>query len=166
MRAIRLSCLLCLLFLLCRCASTPANAGYETRLFAGSYDEVWAAALKALNEYPLKLSNKDSGRIQTEVINGPYNDLFFSYPDPMELPERFRYSVKMNFARLVAEGDEALTRIRIVKELERFQDFYTGWTPYPADGLEEKLLLYRIDHLLKMERTLAKESEKPPKSSP
>ena len=48
----------------------------------------------------------------------------------------------------------ALTRIRVVKQLERFQDFYTGWVPYPSDGLEEKVILYRMEHLLLMEKTL------------
>jgi hypothetical protein len=111
--------------------------------------------LKALNDYPLKVSNKDAGKIQSEVVNGPYNDLLFTYPEAIELPERFRYSLKFNFAKLVADNRTPLIRIRIIKELEQFQDFYTGWIPYQSDGLEERLLLYRIEHILKMEKTLA-----------
>lgn len=138
------------------CSSTPRAEPYQTRLYQGSYDEVWTAALKALNDYPLKISNKDSGKIQSEVVNGPYNDLLFQYPEAIELPERFRYSVKLNFAKLVSEDNEPLTRIRIIKELERFHDFYTGWVPAASDGLEEKILLYRIEHILRMEKLLAK----------
>ncbi len=72
------------------CASTRPSEPFYTRLYIGSYDDVWLAALKALSDYPLKMSNKDSGKIQSEVINGPYNDLLFVYPDQLELPERYR----------------------------------------------------------------------------
>lgn len=137
------------------CASTKPSEPFYTRLFEGNYDEVWLATLRALNDYPLKVSNKDSGKIQSEVVNGPYNDLLFTYPEGMELPERFRYAMRFNFAKLVADNRRPLIRVRVIKDLEQFQDFYTGWTAYPSDGLEERLLLYRIEHILRMEKTLS-----------
>jgi hypothetical protein len=137
------------------CVSKAPPEPFYTRIFEGSYDDVWLATLKALNDYPLKVSNKDAGKIQSEVVNGPYNDLLFTYPEAIELPERFRYALKFNFAKLVADNKSPMIRIRIIKDLEQFQDFYTGWIPYASDGLEERLLLYRIEHILKMEKTLA-----------
>jgi len=141
-------------FFLSGCASTPTAEPFYTRLYTGNYDDVWLATLKALNEYPLKLSNKDTGRIQSETVNGPYNDLMFTFPEQLELPERFRYSIDLNFAKLVSEDSQPLVRIRVRKALEKFHDFYTGWLAYPSDGLEEKVLLYRIEHILRMERRL------------
>lgn len=139
------------------CASQPASEPFTTRLYVGTYDDVWLAALKTLNDYPLRVSNKDSGRIATETVNGPYNDLLFTYPGPIEQPERFRYSLKFSFAKLVSERtNQPLVRVRVIKELEQFQDFYTGWLPYPSDGLEEKILLYRIEQVLGMEKALTK----------
>jgi len=129
---------------------------YYTRIYAGTFDEAWTAALKALNEYPLKLSNKDSGKIQSEIVNGPYNDLMFAHPENLELPERFRYSIRLNFAKLATNERQPLTRVRIIKELEKFNDFYTGWTSLPSDGIEERVLLYRIEHILQMEKILSK----------
>ena len=141
--------------LICSCASQPTVEPYQSRIYIGSYEEVWTATLRALNDYPLKITNKDTGKIQTEVVNGPYNDLVFSYPEPLELPERFRYSVKFNIAKLPSEaGTRSAVRLRITKDLERFQDFYTGWLAYPSDGLEEKVLLYRIQHVLQMNKRL------------
>ena len=139
----------------CGCSSAPPLEPFYTRLYAGNYDDVWLAALKAMNEYPLKLSNKDTGRIQSEIVNGPYNDLVFTYPDAIELPERFRYSVELSFAKLVSETNQPLVRVRAKKALEKFHDFYTGWLSYPSDGLEEKILLYRVEHILRMERRLS-----------
>jgi hypothetical protein len=141
------------------CATTRPAEPFYTRLYVGSFDDIWLAALKALSDYPLKMSNKDSGKIQSEVVNGPYNELLFAYPDPMELPERFRYSVRLNFGRLVSEDNQALVRIRVIKDLERFHDFYTGWISYPSDGLEERILLYRIEHILRMEHLLSQPAE-------
>src|SRR5580698_8287833 len=99
------------LFFLPGCVSAPSAEPFYTRIYSAGYDEVWVAALKALGDYPLKLSNKDSGKIQSEVVNGPYNDLLFAYPEPIELPERFRYSVKLNFAKLVSDDDEPIVRV-------------------------------------------------------
>ncbi len=145
------------LFFLAACATTgPKAEPYYTRLYNGNFDEVWTSALKALNDYPLKLSNKDAGKIQSEIVNGPYNDLMFTHPETLELPERFRYSVRLNFAKLTSDDRQPLTRVRVIKELEKFNDFYTGWTSLPSDGIEERVLLYRIEHILQMEKTLAK----------
>lgn len=144
-----------LLFLAVSCASGPTRVEpFYTRLYAGSYDEVWLATLKALNDYPLKISNKDTGKILSETVNGPYNDLLFTPIESVDLPERFRYSLKFNFAKLVTDDDRPLTRVRVIKSLERFQDFYTGWTAGNSDGLEEQILLYRIEHILQMEQML------------
>lgn len=161
MRSLRLKTLLLssIFALFSGCSSQPSGGDpFQTRLYVGAYDEVWLAALKALSEYPLKVSNKDAGRIQTEVVNGPYNELLMTYPEPLELPERYRYSLEMSFAKLVADDSKPLTRVRIRKSLERFHDFYTGWLGYPADGLEEKVLLYRMEHILQMERKLSSQS--------
>lgn len=144
------------LLVLSACAGRKSARIYHTRIYDGNYDQVWDATLKTLRDYPLKLSNKDSGRIETEVVNGPYNDLLFAYPDKLEVPERFRYTVGFNFAKYASEDDRPLTRIRAIKNLERFQDFYVGWTPYPSDGLEERVLLYRVQHILQMEKRLTK----------
>jgi len=136
------------------CSSLQSQEPYQTRLFRGTYEEVWAASLKALSDYPIKTSNKDTGKVNTETINGPYNELLFTYPEAIDLPERYRFSLKLNFAKLANSKDEGVTRVRVIKELEKFQDFYTGWGAYPADGLEEKLILYRIEHLLRMDQAL------------
>lgn len=148
-------------FLLVSCASKPPEVAFSTRLYKGNYDDVWLAALKALNDYPLRVSNKDAGRILTETVNGPYNELLFNSPVPIEQPERFRYGLKLSFARLVSDkSNQRLVRVRVIKELEQFQDFYTGWLSYPSDGVEERMLLYRIEQVLSMERTLEKATKK------
>ncbi len=138
------------------CTSTPRLDPFQTRIFEGNFDDVWLATLKALNDYPLKVSNKDAGKIQSEIVNGPYNDLVFTYPEAIEVPDRYRYSLKFNFGKLEGDDSKPLIRVRVIKDLERFQDFYTGWTPYVSDGLEEKIILYRIEHILRMEKLLSK----------
>ena len=138
------------------CTSPSGSDPFQTRIFEGNYDQIWMTVLKALNDYPIKVSNKDAGKVHTETVNGPYNELLFTYPDPLELPERFRYAMKFSLGKLEGSDGGPFIRVRVVKELERFQDFYAGWVSYPSDGLEEKILLYRIEHLLKMEAALSK----------
>ena len=153
---LRSLCLFSLFFAVgCASLDNPPQREFYTRIYDGPLDEVWVAALKSLSDYPLKMSNKDSGQIISELVNGPYNDLLLTYPERIELPERFRYSLSLNFAKLISENDKPLTRIRVIKKLEKFQDFYTGWTAYPSDGIEERVLLYRVEHLLRMEKMLS-----------
>jgi len=144
------------------CASQQKSELFYTRMFEGTYDDVWLAALKAVNDYPLKISNKDTGKIVSELVNGPYNDLFLTPPESIDLPEKYRYSLKFTFAKLQTEEENSrpLVRVRLEKTLEQFHDFYTGWLSFPSDGLEERLLLYRIEHILKMENQLTKDMEK------
>jgi hypothetical protein len=61
---------------------------------------------------------------------------------------------------LETEDSRPLVRVRLIKDLEQFHDFYTGWLAFPSDGLEERLLLYRIEHILKMENQMTKDLEK------
>lgn len=143
------------------CASQQKTEIFYTRVYEGTYDDVWLAALKSVNDYPLKISNKDSGKIVSELVNGPYNDLFLTPPEPIDLPEKYRYSLKFTFAKLQTDEEKSrpLVRVRLEKNLEQFHDFYTGWLSFPSDGLEERLLLYRIEHILSMENQLTKEIE-------
>jgi hypothetical protein len=144
------------------CASQQKTELFYTRIYEGTYDDVWLAALKAVNDYPLKISNKDSGRIVSELVNGPYNDLFLTPPEAIDLPEKYRYSLKFTFAKLQTEEENSrpLVRVRLEKNLEQLHNFYEGWLSFPSDGLEERLLLYRIEHILKMENQLTKDLEK------
>jgi len=141
----------------CSTTGPTGERAFHTRIYIGTYDQVWLASLKALADYPLKISNKDVGKIESEVINGPYNDLLFEHPDPISLPERFRYSLRLNFAKLVSDDNRSLVRIRVIKSLEKFQDFYRGWKEAPPDGLEEKVILYRVEQILRVDKLLKKQ---------
>lgn len=153
---IKFELLFLLIFLMVGCASKRPNQIFYSRIYDEDFESVWDCTLKALTDYPIKLALKDSGRIESELINGPYNELLFTYPDKIEIPERFRFSLSLTFAKLLSSDNKPLTRIRLRKKLERFEDFYTGWINYPSDGLEEKTLLYRIEHLINMEKHLKK----------
>jgi hypothetical protein len=135
-------------------ATLAANANTTFDLY--SFTDM---AVKALADYPIKISNKDSGKIHTEVVNNPYNELFVTFPEKIDLPERFRYSLKLSIANITEKDDDTLVRIRVTKELEKFHDFYTGWMPYGSDGIEEKLVLYRIQHLIEMEKRFTKQQQ-------
>lgn len=139
------------------CTHTPNSEPFQTRIYDANYDLVWDMAVKALADYPIKISNKDAGKIHTEVVNNPYNELFLTFPEKIDLPERFRYSLKLSIANITEKDDDTLVRIRVTKELEKFHDFYTGWLPYGSDGIEEKLILYRIQHLIEMEKRFNKQ---------
>ncbi len=125
-----------------------------THLYSHPFDLVWDQTLAAITDYPLRSTDKDAGRIQTELITGPYNEVFMSLPEPLPLPERYRFTVRISMARLETEDKQPLTRVRVLKNLEQYFNFYVGWRSTPSDDIEEKALLYRIEHLCAMSEYL------------
>lgn len=136
------------------CSAQRPKEPYYTRLYEGTYDDLWGASIAAMRDYPLRFSNKDTGKIQTEIVNGPYNDLVFTYPDPIETPDRFRFSVKAQVAKVGSSKKGDIIRVRLSKDLERHVDFYTGWLPVSPDGIEERIILYRIAQTQEIQRAL------------
>jgi hypothetical protein len=49
-----------------------------------------------------------------------------------------------NFAKGKTEGRES-TRVTVEKKIERLRDFFSEADPLPSDGLEEKVIFYRIE---------------------
>lgn len=116
----------------------------KQKVFFASYDSVWRAAHSVL-KYPIAQENQDTGIIETEYIKGIDGWL---PPNEQRPPSSgIRYKLILTFARGKAEGRESV-RVTVDKKMEILRDFFSEPEPMESDGLEEKIIFYRIEREL------------------
>jgi hypothetical protein len=124
----------------------------KQKVFYSTYDQVWRAAQLSLR-YPMSINNMDNGILETEYISGVEG---FLPPDQDSPPSAgIRYRVNLTIARGRIEGKEAI-RVTVSKYVERKKDFFSEPERLESDGLEEKVILYRIERELAIEEGLKK----------
>jgi hypothetical protein len=121
------------------------------KIFLATYDEVWRAAHTAL-KYPIANENQDTGVIETDFIKS--QDGFI--PAETKVPSSgLRYRIYMYFAKGRSQSKESV-RVTIDKKIEKLRDFFSDAESLTSDGLEEKILFYRIERELLIMKGLKK----------
>ncbi len=138
-------------------ASTPLQKEPITappqRVFQFNYDRVWKAAQKAMVRYSLAINNIDKGILETDMIKG--EDTWMP-PYVLKRPSSgLQYRVSLRVTKGKSENHPA-TRVTVIKKPELFRDFFSESEKIPSDGLEELVILYRIDRELLIEDALTK----------
>ena len=144
----------CLIIFLTACVSspTPVEKNYE-RKFRASFDEVWQARQQAIISYPLKVNNMEQGIIQTTMLR---NHTYFRPPHiSKKHASGYRYSLSFN---LLKESEKE-TSLSIHKNLLVYRDFISKPEDLTSDGLEEAVLLYRIQREIEIDRSIVKTSK-------
>jgi hypothetical protein len=126
----------------------------KQKVFLAPYDEVWRAAHTVL-KYPIINENQDTGIIETDYIKAQDG---FSAPEQSAPSSGLRYKIVMIFAKGKSQGLESV-RVTIDKNLEKLRDFFSDAEVIPSDGLEEKVLFYRIERELLISKGLRKAAE-------
>ena len=126
----------------------------KQKVFLAPYDEVWRAAHTVL-KYPIVNENQDTGLIETDYIKAQDG---FTLPDQPAPSSGLRYKIVMIFAKGKSQGQESV-RLTIDKKMEKLRDFFSEAETFTSDGLEEKVLFYRIERELLISKGLRKASE-------
>ena len=133
-------------------AHTEMKKIIKQKVFYANYDNVWRAA-HAVIKYPIAQENQDTGVIETEWIKAIDGWL---PPDSKGPPSSgIRYKITFTFAKGKTDGRES-TRLTIDKKPEILRDFFSPSESIESDGLEEKVLFYRIERELVISEALKK----------
>lgn len=135
--------------------STPerfAQKSPNQRVFAFPYESVWRATQLAL-KYPIAVNNMDNGLLETDWIKAA--DGFISPTATKEPSAGIRYKLSLALTKGKLDGRESV-RITIIKKIEKQRDFFSAAETLSTDGLEEKVLFYRIERELLVEEGLKK----------
>ena len=161
----RIISLLFSLSFLCGCALFEKDTGvikihgltdppYQ-RLYDASYEQVWRAVQISLSHYPIAINNMDSGILETDFIR---MDRGWLAPEqPPVPPGGQRYKINVQVARgASSEFGKEVIRVRVTKNVVTQRDFFSSLTELPSDGLEEHIILYRIQREVEIDKALEK----------
>lgn len=150
------------IFLLSSCAGGPSlkssardkalKKNIHQKVFYFPYDSVWRAAQLAV-KYPISVNNMDNGILETEFIRA--SDGFSSPVEEDEPSSGVRYKITLALAKGRVNGKESV-RVTITKTVEKNRDFFSESEALESDGLEEKVILYRLERELVIEEALKK----------
>lgn len=110
----------------------------------------------AVIKYSMAQNNQDTGYIETEYIKGSDGWL---PPEVERKPSSgIKYKLILTFTRGKIEGRES-TRVSLQKKIEVQRDFFSEPESLNSDGLEEKILFYRIERELLISEALRKANQ-------
>lgn len=133
-------------------AHSRLNQINKQKVYFADYDSVWRATHAAL-KYPIALDNQDTGMIETEYIKGMDGWL---PPNEQKPPSSgVRYKISMTLVKGKTDGRDS-TRVTIDKKMELLRDFFSEPESLESDGLEEKIIFYRIERELLINEALKK----------
>lgn len=141
----------------CATADKLEQAPEETKLvkqrvFYTPFDQVWQAA-HAVIKYTIATDNPDTGTIETEYIKAVEG---WRPPEASKAPSAgLRYKIVFIIAKGKSDGRDS-TRVTIEKKMERHRDFFSETESVESDGLEEKVLFYRLEREIIVQQALKK----------
>ena len=122
-------------------------------LFNADFNQVWTATVTVMKEYEIETQNQDAGIIKTRWTD---NTIEMNFQDAFGSSDRIK-SAKFKLAVAVNKGGtEARPQIKvfIIKKQMVEQDIFQGWKETDNDYILEKILLYRIQRVLKIDKIL------------
>ncbi len=154
---------------------TTATDKLESRLKPGEavehvylakYEEVEAAIKQAMIKYPQRIDNTEAGIFETDYVKG---DARYKPPAiKRDYSSGYRYRIIIRLVRGQAEHKSAV-QVSVLKQIELARDFFADPDQLNSDGLEEQVIIYRIEREISIAKSLIKASEKaalqPPHSS-
>lgn len=143
--------------------SETKDAGPQTQVFDGEYDKVWRAAQLALARYPIKVNNMDAGLLETDFIKR--DKIWYPPYIKKNAGSGERHTITIRMVKGISETSNEAVKVIVSKKIENLSDFFSSAQNQPSDGVEERMILYRIDRELKVERALLKASDKDQKTN-
>lgn len=113
----------------------------QQRIYYASFEAVWRSAQIALR-YPMALTNMDNGELETDWIRAL--DGFIPPGPRRNISAGMLYKLRLSLVRGKANGRPSV-RVTIRKQLKRNSDFFSEEEYLLSDGIEERVILYRIE---------------------
>ena len=121
-----------------------------SKVFFSDFNLVWQSTLEALKSFPLDISNRESGYIQTRFIDNTSQKNFIDTFGVGQLYLKSRFRFRVSVAKSIYKKKRVI-KVNIIKEQLIKEDVLEGWREVETDGLEENTLLYRVERLVKIQ---------------
>ena len=120
-----------------------------SKLFEANYDQVWKSVMLAMEYYSIEEEDKEQGFLRTEVIKGTN-----IWSPPFEGKQK-KMSIKyVIYIQLIKgmTGFQPVIQVRVLKKIFAQEGFINEPKRIPSNGLEEKVILYRIMREVKIDQ--------------
>ena len=103
----------------------PLDYPYS-RIFVGTFNDVWAATVRVLDLYSITVANREAGLLQTEWSHFRFNPELYKHPDidPVLEEVQYRLRIKLSKAYISQTGRPAV-RVQVLKELKEYKNFFS-----------------------------------------
>ena len=134
-------------------------------VFDAKYEDVEMALKQALVLYPTRVDNTEAGIYETDYVKGTAR---FQAPNLSkdDFPSGYRYRILARLVRGNTRNGHTAVKVVILKQAELARDFFATAEPQPSDGLEERVILYRIRRVLQIERAAKRAAKKTSQAPP
>lgn len=152
------------LLLLTACATSqppkrPVDLPFS-RVYVGTYDTVWTAAIKVLDIYSITVANREAGQLHTEWSDFRHNREMYDHPEQSDALEEVKYRLKLKLSKaVVTQTGEPAVRVQVLKELLEYKNIQTDWIRVPSDTFEENVILYRIGQRIRIAEVLKRKAQ-------
>lgn len=121
--------------------------------FGADYNQTWQAILQVMRKYELEKQNQEAGVIKTRWIDNTRELNFADSFGADDSIKAAKFRLTLNLVRTTRYGRE-VTKVSIYKRQLVEQDFLQGWKEVRTDGIQEKVLLYRIERSISLDNAL------------
>lgn len=126
---------------------------FSKDFIGASKDIVWKATLEAMADFKIAESNYDQGVIITTWYEDSRADYFVQYGSS-KIFRRNKYHFTV-FIRGIGSGHN----VKVIKDEKVETDDLGTWKVVKSNGYVEKSILYRIGHLIALEKYIEKKTE-------
>jgi len=123
-----------------------------SKVFFANYEKVWRAVMLAIESYPIKSEDYETGIIQTGFIRG---DKVWYLPFPTSISNNeLLYKIQINLFKGKVKNELAV-QVQVSKQNFIQKGFIEDPVSVPSNGLQEKTILYRILREIEIDRNIA-----------
>jgi hypothetical protein len=124
-----------------------------SQIVDASYDQTWKAVLASVRGFDLSLQSNESGVIKTRWMDNTKEYNFADSFGPGEAVKGAQFRLVINVSKGIRSGRE-MSKVTIYRRQLMEQDFLQGWKEVPTDGIQERVLLYRIARLVAIDKEI------------
>lgn len=126
-----------------------------SKVMKATYTQTWQAVIEVMKNFDLSKKNIESGVIKTRWIDNTREVNFVDSFGTNDSVRAAKFKLIVNISKGFRRNQE-VSKVTIYRRQLVEQDFLQGWKEVPSDGIQEKVMLYRLSRLIKIDNELKK----------
>lgn len=126
-----------------------------SQMYKADFNQTWQAVMQVMKRFDIAYQNAEAGKVKTRWMDNTLQVNFTDAFGSADAVKAAEFILSVNVAEGYSYGRK-VTKVTIFKRQRVENDFLQGWKEVPADGIQEKTLLYRIGRIIENDNKLKK----------